>query len=80
MYDSFRWNAVTVGYFFCALGSLVIPINLFVGYISKRISDRKILVISQSMAIVGSFLMIRYAINLPMAQYLVGIITLFLAC
>ena len=46
MFDSFGWNAVTVGYFFCALGSLVIPLNLFVGYISKRISDRKILVIS----------------------------------
>ena len=71
---------MTVGYFFCALGSLVIPLNLFVGYISKRISDRKILVISQSIAIVGSLLMIRYGNNLPITQYLVGIITLFLAC
>lgn len=67
MFDNFGWNAVTVGYFFCALGSLVIPLNLFVGYISKRISDRKILVISQSIAIAGSLLMIRYGSFLPLA-------------
>ncbi len=60
MDDNFGWDSVSVGYFFCALGSLVIPLNVFVGFISQRVKDRKILIISQIVALIGSLLMIRY--------------------
>ena len=80
MDDYFDWDATYVGYFFCALGSLVIPLNIFVGFISSKVKDRKILIISQSVAFCGSLLMIRYASSMSLVQYLCGIVLLFLAC
>ena len=80
MDDYFGWDASYVGYFFCALGSLVIPLNIFVGYISSRVKDRKILIISQCVAFCGGLLMIRYSGTMSLVQYLCGIVLLFLAC
>ena len=79
----FGWHSTHVGLIFCVLGLLVIPVNDYVGKLSRYYSDRRILILSEIVAIFGMLFMIKFGFfydDMPIVQYIFGLSLTFIAC
>ncbi|KAF8822691.1 putative SPX domain-containing membrane protein [Cardiosporidium cionae] len=75
----FTWTDTSVAYLLGAIGLVVLPSNLIVGWISHRLSDRKTLLTASVIMAIGCLVTLIFSSSFSVYQYVTGITIAFLA-
>ncbi|GMF19699.1 unnamed protein product [Phytophthora fragariaefolia] len=74
----FNWGSTNNGLYLAALGLLMFPTNMVVGWMSFRYEDREMIILSEAAMVVGVGVIVNYG-HYSVAQFITGGVIIFIS-